>query len=126
MSEYFTMRMFVFIIIQSYICKISKLKMTDLASDAAVMFMHQKRSIMWNHFERKKKHSICTHCGKSFAYYRGTSNLCSHLKNAHPSVWSTANSEDEEGKTPDGTKSIKFFLLQRSCEGFLVMLNPNP
>ena len=120
------MRMFVFIIIQSYVCKISKLKMVDSASDAAVMFKHQKRSNMWNHFERKKKHSICKHYGKSFAYYRGTSNLRTHLKNAHPSVWPTADSGDEEGKTPDGTRSIKFFLLQRSREGFLVKLNPNP
>ena len=82
--------------------------MANSASDAAVIFKRQKHSIVWNHFERKK-HSICKHCGKSFAYYGGTSNLCTHLKNAHPSVWPTADSGDEEGKTPAGTKSIEFF-----------------
>ena len=108
MNEYFTMRIFVFIIIQSYVCKISKLKMADSAYDAAVMFKRQKRSIVWNHFERKKKPSICKHCGKSFAYYGDTSNLRTHLKNAHPSVWPTADSGDEEGKTPAGTNSFRY------------------
>ena len=83
--------------------------MADSASDTAVTFKHQKRSTVWNYFDRKKKHLICIHCGKTFAYYGGTSNLHTHLKNAHPSVWPTADSGDEEGKTPAGTKSIEFF-----------------
>ena len=85
-----------------------KLKMVDSASDAAVTFKHQKCSIVQNHFERKN-HSICKHCGKRLAYYGGTRNLCSYFKNAYPSEWPTADSGDKEGKTPAGTKSIKFF-----------------
>ena len=42
-------------------------------------------------------------------YYGGTSNLRTHLKNVHPSVWPTTKSGDEEDKTPAGTKSIEFF-----------------
>lgn len=83
--------------------------MADSASDSAVTFQRQKRSIVWNHFEKKKKHSVCKYCGKSFVYYGGTSNLRTHLKNAHPSVWPTADSGDEEDKTSAGTKSIKSF-----------------
>ena len=73
---------------------------------------------MWNHFERKKKHLICKHCSKSFAYYGGTRNLRTHLKNAHPSMWPTADNGDED-KTPAGTKAIEFFYAteksQRVC-----------
>ena len=83
--------------------------MADSASDTAVMFKHQKCSIVWKPFERKKKHSICKHCGKSFAYYGGSSNLHTHLKNAHPNMWLIANSGDEEDKTPAGTRSFEFF-----------------
>ena len=51
-------------------------------------------------------------------YYGGTSNLCSHLKSAHPSVWPAADNGDEE-KTSAGTKSIESFYAtdksQRVC-----------
>ena len=58
---------------------------------------------------RERRSTRFVNTGKSFAYYGGTSNLRTHLKNAHPSVWPTADSGDEEGKTPAGTKSIEFF-----------------
>ena len=87
--------------------------MADLAFDTIVTFKHQKRSIVWNRFERKEKHLIHKHCGKSFAYYGGTSNLHTHLKNTHPSVWPTADSGDEEDKTPAGTKAIEFFYTTK-------------
>ena len=76
-------------------------------------FKRNKRSIVWKHFdfERKKRQSICKHCGKSFVCYGGTSNLHTHFKSAHPSVWPTADSGDEEDKTPVGTESIEFFYV---------------
>ena len=83
--------------------------MADSASDSAITFQHKKRSNVWKHFEKKKKNSICRLCGKSFVYYGGTSNLRTRLKNAHPSVWPTADSGDEEDKTSTGTKSIESF-----------------
>ena len=90
----------------SYVCTIS---IADSTSDSAVMVKHQKCSSVWNHFERKKKYLICKHCGNSFVYCGGSSNLHTHLKNAHPNMWLTANSGDEEDKTPAGTRSFEFF-----------------
>ena len=55
--------------------------MADSAFDTAVTFKRQKHSIVWNHFERMVKRSIHKHCGKSFTYYEGTSNLNIHFKN---------------------------------------------
>ena len=82
-----------------------------MADGSTVMFKHNKSSVMWKHFyfERKEKQWICKYCGKSFVYYGGTSNLCSHLKNMHLSVWPTTKTGEEEDKTPAGTKSIEFF-----------------
>ena len=77
--------MFVFIIIKSYICTNSKLKMKDLASDSAVTFKRQKHSIVWKHFKRKKGTQF-VHTVVNFCYYGGTSNLHTHLKNAYPSA----------------------------------------
>ena len=77
--------------------------MVDPASDSAFTF---QCSIVWKHFESK-------YCSKSFAYHGGTSNLHAHLKNAHPSVWST-DSGDEEEKMPAVTKSIEFYTTDKS------------
>ena len=41
--------------------------------------------------------------------YVGTSTLHTLIKNVHPSVWLTDDSEDEEDITSAGTKSIKSF-----------------
>ena len=65
-------------------------------------------------FEKGKKHSICQHCDKSFMYYAGNSNLPSHLKNSHPSLWPIANNGDKEYKTSARTKSIEFFYTTDS------------
>ena len=82
-----------------------------MADSSTATFKRNKRSVVWKHFdvEKKKRQSICKHCGKSFVYYRGTSNLRTHLKSMHPNMWPTPNSGDEEDKTPVGTKSIEFF-----------------
>ena len=52
-------------------------------------------------------------------YYGGTSNLSTHLKKAHPSAWPTADSAEEEDKTPAEAKLVKFFYAtgksQRVC-----------
>ena len=114
------------IAIQSCTSTISKLKMVD---SSMTTFKCNKRSVVWKHFdfEKKKRQSIGKHCGKSFVYYGGTSNLRAHLKSAHPSMWPTPNSGDEEDKTPVGTKSIELFMLQTvSHEGFVVMPNLKP
>ena len=101
------------IAIQSCTSAISKLKMAD---SSTATFKYNKHSVMWKHFdfEKKKRQSICKHCGKSFVYYSGTSNLRAHLKSAHPSMWPTPNSGDEEDKTPAGTNSIEFFYATDS------------
>jgi len=79
----------------------------------SVLFRRQKRSIVWKHFDRKKNHSVCKYCSKSFVYHGGTSNLRMHLKNKHRNIWPT-ESEDEEDKTSAGTKPIDVYTLNKS------------
>ena len=64
---------------------------------------------MWKHFNRKK---VCKHCGKRFAYHGGTSNLLSHLKNAHQNLWPTSDKDkDTERTTVSSTKHIDTYVV---------------
>ena len=42
------------------------IKMADKQRDKddSVKFCRKQRSVVWKHFERKKKHSVCKLCGK--------------------------------------------------------------
>ena len=91
------------------------IKMADKQRDKddSVKFCRKQRSVVWKHFERNKKHSICKLCGKTFAYHGGTSNLRSHLKNAHQSLW-PASDEDDTERTSARTKLIDTYVVSDS------------
>ena len=91
------------------------IKMADKQRDKddSVKFCRKQRSVVWKHFERKKKHSVCKLCGKTFAYHGGTSNLRSHLKNAHQSLW-PASDEDDTERTSARTKLIDTYVVSDS------------
>ena len=84
--------------------------------DVAVKFQRKQCSVMWKYFVRKKKHSVCKHCGKTFMYHGGTSNLRSHLKALHSTLWTASLSdEDEDGEiTIAGTKRIDAYVVSNS------------
>ena len=68
-------------------------------------------SVVWEHFEKKKRNCVCKHCGKTFAYHGGTSNLRSHLKNVHRTLW-LANDEDEDSeRIATKTKRIDIYVV---------------
>ena len=86
--------------------------------DDLVKFQRKQWSVVWKHFDRKKKHSVCKHCGKRFAYHGGTSNLHSHLKNAHQSLWPASDEDEDTERTTVNTKHIDTYVgsdLRRVC-----------
>ena len=96
------------------------IKMADKQRDKddLVKFQRKQRSVVWKHFDRKKKHSVCKHCGKRFAYYGGMSNLRSHLKNAHQSLWPASDEDEDTERTIVNTKHIDTYVgsdLRRVC-----------
>ena len=80
-----------------------------------VKFKRKQRSVVWKHFVRKKTHSVCKHCGKTFMYHGGTSNLRSHLKALHSTLWTASLNDDEDGEiTNAGTKRIDAYVVNDS------------
>ena len=78
--------------------------------DDSVKFCRKQHSVV----SREGKHSVCKHCGKTFAYHGGTSNLRSHLKNAYRSLW-PANDEDETTeRTSASIKCIDTYIVSDS------------
>ena len=81
--------------------------------DDSVQFKRKHRSVVWNHFTRRKKTSTCNHCGKTFTYLGETNNLRSHLKASHSVSWTASLSGDEDddaGMTVVGTKLIDSYI----------------
>ena len=98
--------------------------------DVAVKFQQKQSSVVWRHLVRKKKHSVCKHCGKTFMYHGGTSNLRSHLKALHSTLWTASLSdEDEDGEiTIAGTKRIDAYVvsnLRKVCSSARVEVITN-
>lgn len=58
----------------------------------------KSQQVVWEHLKKKKRHCVCKHCGKTFVYHGGTSNLYSHLKNAHRNLWLTSDGDEEPQK----------------------------
>lgn len=45
-----------------------------------------KRSIVWDHFERRGEVSVCGECKREFKFFGNTTNLSEHLKRKHPTL----------------------------------------
>ena len=82
--------------------------------DDLVKFCRKQRSVVWKHFERKNKHSVCKHCGKTFVYRGGMSNFCSHLKNAHQSLWPASDKDETTERTTASTQRIDTYVVSDS------------
>ena len=93
------------------------IKMADKQRDKydSVKFQQKQWSVVWKHFDRKKKHSVW---GKRCMYHRGTINLCSHLKNAHRSLWPASDEDKDTERTTVNTKHIDMYVgsdLRKVC-----------
>ena len=96
------------------------IKMADKQCDKddLVKFQWKQQSVVWKHFDRKKKHSVCKHYGKRFVYHGGTNNLRSHLKNAHQGLWPASDEDKDTESTTVNTKHIDTYVgndLRRVC-----------
>ena len=82
-------------------------------------------SAVWAHFERKKRNCVCKQCGKTFAYHGGTSNLRSHLKNVHRTLWLGSDEDEDSERTATKTKCIDTYVVSDS-QSFVARLDRRP